>query len=200
MGRFGGQSRALIAAAAMCPVVACAVVLSAQSTFKVNVRLVRLLVTVKDQKDQLVGSLESKDFKVYDSGVEQEVAVFERQTALPLSVSLLLDTSGSTGKDLRYEVTSIQKFLKALLSGGNSRDAASLYEFNYDVALLSSFTRRQARLDDALRLLRPGGGTSLYDAIFLSSGNMEGREGRHAIVAVTDGGDTTSRKKYQDAL
>jgi Ca-activated chloride channel family protein len=173
---------------------------SAQPTFKVDVHLVRLLVTVKNAAGDLVGSLDPKEFTVYDNGVPQEIAVFEHQTLLPLSVSLLIDTSGSTGKELRYEVTSLQKFLKALLGEGNPKDMAALYSFNYEVTLLSSFTRRQARLEDSLKRIKAEGGTSLYDAIYFASQELRDREGRHVLVAVTDGGDTTSAKKYQDAL
>jgi Ca-activated chloride channel family protein len=161
---------------------------------------VRLLVTVKDQKGQIVGSLDRDSFRVFDSGVAQDVSVFERNTSLPLSVSVLIDTSGSTAKDLRYEVQSVEKFLKALVGEGNPDDAASLYSFNYQVTLMSSFTRRQQRLSAALKDLRPDGGTSLYDAIYLASKDLEHRDGRHVIIAVTDGGDTTSGKKYRDAL
>ena len=174
---------------------------STAPTFKVDVRLVRLLVTVKNAAGDPVGSLDPPDFTVYDDGVPQEIAVFERQTAQPLSVSLLIDTSGSTGKDLRYETTSIQRFLKALVvDEGNARDAAALYSFNYEVTLLTTFTRRMNRIEDSLRLLRPEGGTSMYDAIYLSSRELRGREGRHVVVIVTDGGDTTSSKKFRDAL
>jgi Ca-activated chloride channel family protein len=173
---------------------------SAQSTFRVDVRLVRLLVTVKNAAGDLVGSLDPKEFTVYDNGVAQEIAVFERQTLQPLSVALMIDTSGSTGKELRYEVTSVQKFLKALLGEGNPKDVAALYSFNYQVTMLSSFTRRQSRLEDSLKILKPEGGTSLYDAIYFASQGLRDREGRHVIVAVTDGGDTTSAKKYEDAL
>jgi len=167
---------------------------------KVNVNLVRLLVTVKDSQGALVGSLDRKDFTVYDSGVPQEIAVFERQTALPLSVSVMIDTSGSTGKDLRYETTSVEKFYKALLGEGNPGDTAALYSFGYDVSQWQTFTRRAGRLIENLRSLRPGGGTSLYDAISLASRDLSRREGRHVIVLVTDGGDTTSRTRYQEAL
>jgi len=168
--------------------------------FKVDVKLVRLLVTVKDSQGTLVGSLNAKDFSVSDCGVQQTISVFERQTELPLSVAVLIDNSGSTGKDLRYEVTSVEKFFKALLGEGNPKDAAALYSFNYDVTLLQNFTRRSGRLSENLRGLRPEGGTSLYDAISLSSRELSHRGGRHVIVIVTDGGDTTSRTKYPDAL
>ena len=172
----------------------------AQSTFKVDVRLVRLLATVRNGAGDLVGSLDRGEFTVYDNGVPQDISVFERQTAVPLSVAVMIDDSGSTGKELRYEVTSIGKFLKALFTEGNPRDAAALYAFNWEVTLLSTFTRRQQRLEDMLRPLKPEGGTSLYDAMYFASEHLRNRDGRHVIVAVSDGGDTTSSKKYAEAL
>ena len=196
MGRFRYQSALLIAAA----LALAAAVLFGQSTFKVDVKLVRLLVTVKDSKGTLMGSLEKPDFTVYDSGVKQEVAVFEHHTALPLSVALLIDTSGSTATNLRYETTSLEKFLRALIREGNPNDAVALYAFNDDVTRLNSFTRREERLNESLRTLKAQAGTSLYDAVHLASRDLNGREGRHVIVAVTDGGDTTSVKKYADAF
>jgi len=169
-------------------------------SFRVDVKLVRLLVNVKNSLGEVVGGLDAKNFRVFDSGIAQDIAVFERQTALPLSVSLLMDASGSTLIKLRYETTSAEKFLQALTNEGNPADAASLYSFNYDVTLMTSFTRRQSRLSSALRQLKPDGGTSLYDAIYLASHDLERRPGRHVIVVVTDGGDTTSSKKFRDAL
>ncbi len=191
MGRIRNQSAVLVALAGM---------LGAQPTFRVDVPLVRLLVSVKDAKGALVGSLEKQDFTVYDCGVKQEIKVFEHNTTLPLSVSVLIDISGSTAKDLPYEVTSITKFLKALLVEGNTDDAASLYSFNDQVALLSGFTRSQQRLTQSLGQLKASAGTSLYDAFYLSSQRVRDREGRHAIVVVTDGGDTTSGRIYKDAI
>jgi Ca-activated chloride channel family protein len=179
----------------------CAVLAFAQEPlFRVDVRLVRLLATVKNAAGDLVGSLEARDFTVTDNGVPQEIAVFEHQTMQPLSIALLVDTSASTAKDFRYEIESIAKFMSALTREGNPSDAASLYAFNYQVTLLSSFTRRAARIEESLKGLKPEGGTSLYDAIYLASPALRDREGRHVIVAVSDGGDTTSMKKYADAL
>ena len=173
---------------------------SASAQFKVDVHLVRLLVNVKNPAGDLVGSLDPKEFTVFDNGVEQTISVFERYTTQPLSVALLVDTSGSTAKDLRYEVTSINKFLRALFGEGNEQDMASLYSFNDSATLLSAFTRRQKRIEDQLRFLKPEGGTSLYDALYFASRDLQGREGRHVIVVVTDGGDTTSIKKFKDAV
>ncbi len=170
------------------------------TVIRVNVRLVRALVTVKDGNGQLMGSLNKGDFSVFDNGVKQEIAVFERQTEQPLSVAVLVDTSASTGIQLRYELDSTSKFFKALLGEGNPDDASALYSFNWEVRLIRSFTRNFATLDQRLKLLKSEGGTSLYDAIYLASRDLESREGRHVMVVVTDGGDTTSVKDFHQAL
>jgi len=170
------------------------------TVIRVNVRLVRMLVTVKDANGQLIGSLNKSDFGVFDNGVKQEVAVFERQTEQPLSVSVLVDTSASTGIELHYELDSVGKFLKALIGEGNPRDTVALYSFNWQVNLERSFSRNFTLLSQKLKQLRSEGGTSLYDAIHFASRDLELREGRHVIAVVTDGGDTTSATSYQQAL
>jgi len=170
------------------------------TVIKVNVRLVHMLVTVKDAAGQLIGSLSKSDFTVYDNGVKQDIAVFDRQTEQPLSVAMLVDTSASTGIELRYELDSVSRFLRVLLGEGNPDDTVALYSFNWQVTLMSSYTRRFARVDQMLKQLKSEGGTSLYDAIFLASRELEYRTGRHVMVLVTDGGDTTSSKNYHQAL
>jgi Ca-activated chloride channel family protein len=170
------------------------------TVIRVNVRLVRMLVTVKDANGQLIGSLNKNDFNIFDNGVKQDVAVFERQTEQPLSVAVLVDTSASTGIELRYELDSVSKFLKALLGEGNPSDTVALYSFNWQVNLVSSYTRRFERVDQRLKQLKSEGGTSLYDAIYLASRELELRGGRHVMVIVTDGGDTTSVKDFHQAL
>ena len=193
--------KSIIGAAAILAALGFACILAAQeASFKLDVQLVRLLVTVKNPDGDLVGSLESRDFELFDSGVKQNISVFEHQTNQPLSVTLLIDTSGSMDKDLKVATGSLAKFLNALVKEGNPDDAASLYSFNDQVTLLNSFTRRLTRLEDSLKPLKGDAGTSLYDAIYLSTGAMRSREGRHVLVVVTDGGDTTSTKKYSDAL
>ena len=167
---------------------------------RVNVRLVHMLVTVKDANGQLMGSLNKSDFSVYDNGARQQIALFERQTEQPLSVAVLIDTSASTGIEMHYELDSVRKFVKALLNEGNPLDTAALYSFNWQTTVESSFTRRFERLDSRLNRLRSEGGTSLYDALYLASRDLEFRDGRHVIVVVTDGGDTTSIKSFHQAL
>src|ERR1700679_4202679 len=125
----------------------CAPAHAQDPVIKVNVRLVRMLVTVKDAAGQLVGSLNSGDFTVYDNGVKQDIAVFDRETEQPLSVAMLVDTSASTGIELRYELDSVSRFLKVLLAEGNPDDTVALYSFNQDVRLHTGYTRRFARVD-----------------------------------------------------
>lgn len=187
----------LLGAALIAPVRA----LPAQETvFRVNVKLVRLLATVKSNTGELVGNLGKNEFTVYDSGVKQEIAVFERDTQRQLSVALLVDTSASTGAKLKEETRSVVRFLGALFREGNERDAVSLYSFNDDVTLQSSFTRRVKRIERELKTLKASSGTSMYDAAYFASRSLRYREGRRVIVLVTDGADTTSVKSFQQAL
>jgi len=168
--------------------------------FRSDVNLVRLLVTVKDANGGLVTNLEPGDFDIYDNGVKQSVALFERQTERPLSVSILLDTSGSTGIDLKLEQSAVLHFAGALLNEGNPSDTAALYTFNWEVTLLTSFTRKLPRIEQQLQGLHWDAGTSMYDAIYLASNDLDFRDGRHIIVLVTDGDDTTSAKDFHQAL
>lgn len=195
MGRIGAAK--LIAGFGL---LAAGVGLTAQEVFRVDVRLVRLLMTVRDASGQRVGSMERSDFKIYDNGVLQEVAIFERHTEQPLSIALLVDISASTAKDLKYEVESVKRFLSAVFKEGNPQDRVRLYSFNDEIGRLTTFNRNINVFDRELRRLRPEGGTSLYDGLWVAAGDLEDRDGRHVLVVVTDGGDTTSRKRYHDAL
>jgi Ca-activated chloride channel homolog len=172
----------------------------AQNVIRVNVNLVRVLATVKNPAGELVGALNKSDFEILDNGVPQQIAVFERQTAQPLSVAMLVDASGSTAKDLKYEAESVVRFFKALFVEGNPEDAVALYSFNYQVTRHNFFTHNPGPLEHSLRLIHGEAGTSLYDAIYLAARDLESREGRKVMVIVTDGGDTTSFKDFHAAL
>jgi Ca-activated chloride channel family protein len=178
-----------------------AAALNAQEpVFKVDVKLVRMLATVKNMEGQLVGGLTRDDFSITDNGVAQEPALFERYTTQALSVAMLVDRSRSTQRESRYELDAVRRFLRALLKEGNPDDAAALYSFNFEVTLESGFTRRLERLSAALDRLQSEGATALYDAIYLASDEMEHREGRRVVVVVSDGGDTISKVNFQKAL
>ncbi len=170
-----------------------------QPSFSVDVKLVRLLVNVKNASGELVGSLERDEFNVFDCNVPQKIEVFERYTTKPLSVAVLVDTSGSTAKDWQLEVRSLGKFLKALFGEGNERDAAAVYTFSYDVNA-GNFGRDARRMENMLRSIRPEGGTSLFDAIHFAGQALQHRDGRRVIVVLSDGGNTTSSRSFKDAL
>jgi Ca-activated chloride channel family protein len=177
--------------------------LFAQQTpvIKVNVNLVRIVATVKNSAGQLVGALKKEDFEVLDNGVKQEIALFERQTDQPLSVALLVDVSGSTAKDLKYETDSATRFVRVLLTQGNPNDQVALYGFDDEVWLVNNFTHSAAILENSLKKIHGSAGTSLYDAIWLAATEgLEMREGRKVLVVVSDGGNTTSTKDAHQAL
>src|SRR5262244_3819358 len=99
-----------------------AAALAQPPVIRVDVNLVRVLATVKDPSGQLIGTLTKNDFIITDNGVPQEIAVFEHHTEQPLSIAMLVDTSGSTAKELKYETESVARFLRALFSEGNPDD------------------------------------------------------------------------------
>src|SRR5262249_19074190 len=117
-----------------------------------------------------------------------------------LSIALLVDTSGSTARELKNEITAATKFLRTLTKDGNEKDALAFYSFNHDVTQRTGYTRSSSRIEKLIEELVADAGTSLYDALTLASEPLSKREGRHVIILITDGGDTTSVRTYQDAL
>lgn len=166
---------------------------------RVDVKLIRVLASVRDQYGKLAGGLSQDDFQIFDNGVEQKIAVFERSTKQALSVVVVLDISASVAKDLKYETEAALRFARLLISEGNPDDSIALITFNHAVDLVAGFTRRIQRLENAVRDIRTGSGSSLYDALYLASEELEGREGRKVIICVSDGGDTASYKKFSSA-
>ncbi len=195
-----GQQR-ISAAIAFTLLAGAALVLAQQDTiFRADVRLVRVLTNVRDESGTLVNDAAKEDFEIFDNGVKQQIAVFERQTAQPLSVTILMDISASTAKDLGIEVQSLQRFIDEFFKEGTGEDFASLYSFNDEVTLLSGFTRNARQLKSSLNRMKSEAGTSFYDALVLSTPRLRDREGRKVILVVTDGGDTTSKYTYHEAL
>ncbi len=166
-------------------------------SIKVDVRLVNILATVKDEHGALVPNLVKEDFVVLEEGRPQEIRIFDREAGMPVAIAMLLDASLSTAKDLKLEQESGARFLHSLM---RPQDRAALFAFTHDVYQLTEFTSDVARLEKAIRIIRPAGGTSLYDAIFVAAGQLKPRQGRKVMVLVTDGGDTTSTLDYHQAL
>ncbi len=176
------------------------VAFSQTSVFKVDVQLVRVLATVKDLNGRLIANLDKPDFQINDNGVPQQIAVFEHHSETPLSVAFMVDTSGSTAKDLKYEVNSSGRFMRSLFREGNTDDRLSLYSFNWEVVEQQRYTRNMPSLEKAMKNFKAEAGTSMYDAIRFGARSLEERDGRHVMVMVTDGGDTVSSTTYPQAL
>jgi len=166
-------------------------------TISVNVKLVSVFASVADGDGRPYASLQKEDFRIFEDGIEQKLAIFERESELPLSIAMALDTSMSTRKDLPLEIASARRFAHTIL---RPIDAISLYQFSTYVSEAMPYSNDVRRLDVALNHLRTGAATALYDAIFLSARSLQQRQGRKVIVLITDGGDTASKTDYKEAL
>jgi Ca-activated chloride channel homolog len=167
------------------------------TTLKVDVKLVNVFVTVTDEHGAPVAGLQKDNFELLEDGQPQKIAVFDKESALPLSIVMDIDTSLSTRKDLPLELSSARHFAHAIL---RPVDALSLYEFSEVVSEVVPFTADLKTIDHGIDHPRLGAATALYDALYLGSQALETRQGRKVIVVITDGGDTVSRVDYKEAL
>src|SRR5947209_17034313 len=168
-----------------------------ETTVKVNVKLVNVFVTVTDGHGAPITNLKKENFQLREDSREQKIAVFNKESALPLSIVLAVDTSLSTRKDLPLEVTSARRFARAIL---RSVDALSIYQFSEVVDEVVPFTSDLKKIDRGVDRIRLGAATALYDALYLGSRALESRQGRKVLVVITDGGDTVSKVDYKEAL
>ncbi|MFQ5817120.1 MAG: VWA domain-containing protein [Terriglobia bacterium] len=164
---------------------------------KVNVNLVLVPTSVISPEGEPVTDLERDAFEVYENGKLQPLAVFERQTAMPLQLVLMIDTSLSTMGVLRSEQAAAARFIRQVL---RLQDLAALYEFSGGVHRRAGFTSNFSLLEKGLQKLKPKAGTALYDAIVMISDKLRKREGRRVLVIVSDGTDTTSKRDFAAAL
>ena len=167
------------------------------TTLKIDVKLVNVFVTVTDSHGAPVGNLSKDNFHLREDGQEQKIAIFDKESALPLSIVMAVDTSLSTKKDLPLEVASARHFAHAIL---RPVDALSLYQFSEIVDEITPFTADIKTIDRGIDRIHVGSATALYDALFLGSRALERRKGRKVLVVITDGGDTVSKVDYRDAL
>ncbi len=166
-------------------------------TLHLDVRLVSVFVNVTDRNGAIVGGLTRDDFAVTEDGKPQQLALFERQSELPLNLTLAIDTSGSVHKDVAEETDAARRFTHALM---RPQDQMSLLEFATDVRELTPFTNKVSQIDKGLGQLRGDFATALYDAIYLGADRLGRTQGRKVLVLVSDGGDTASNITYAKAL
>jgi len=168
-----------------------------ETTLKVDVKLVNVFVTVTDARGAPLSGLEKENFALREDGKQQKISVFSRESALPLSIVLAVDTSLSTRKDLPLELASARKFAHTIL---RPQDGLALYKFAEEVREIVPFTSDLKLIDAGIDRVRNGAATALYDAIFLGSQALSRRQGRKVMVVITDGGDTISQVDYKEAL
>jgi VWFA-related protein len=188
-------------------------------TLKVNVNVVQLFFNVKDKHGTLIPNLTKDDFTIAEDGNPQTIKYFTAETNLPLTIGMMIDSSGSQRNVIDMEKEVGGAFLRQILT---DKDEAFVISFDITVDLLQDFTRDAHRLQAALNKAKvnvdysSGGipgmgggpvpqhnspGTLLYDAVYLSSHDMLSKEvGRKAMILLTDGQDEGSRLKIQDAV
>src|SRR5208282_5085001 len=159
---------------------------------KVKVDLVNVLASVLDDHNRPAPDLPVEAFQVYEEGVLQKVEVFESETQLPLDLALMIDSSLSANKEIGFEKEAAAHFIRQVLRPG---DRLSVFAFDENVSQLASFSDDVPALQNAVRKIPPGSGTSIYDAVLLGAKALErgGAERRRVIILVTDAGETTSR-------
>jgi VWFA-related protein len=197
------------------------------ATFSVKVKVVNVLATVRDKHGRIVNNLTKDDFSLTEDGRPQSIHYFSRETDLPLTLGLLVDTSLSQRRVLDQERDASHSFLDQMVR--EDKDKAFILHFDREVELLQDLTSSHPKLERALEELRTpqydqdarggggnwpsgpggagrrgghhGGGTMLYDAIFLASNElMQKQEGRKALVLLTDGVDTGSKETLDKAI
>jgi len=163
----------------------------------VKVTAIELPVTVLDNKGNPVEDLTVDDFKVYEDKVPQEISHFSLHRDLPVRMGMVLDTSGSMETTLPTVQRVVMGFLRDLL---RPRDRAFIETFSDRPDLLTGFTANFTVIENALLALYADRSTALYDAIVMGLFQFSGVTGRRAMVVLTDGDDTASENRYDDAL
>src|SRR6202161_790865 len=188
-----------------------------QKPLTVQTTLVNVFVTVRDKRHEIVSDLSQNDFKVLEDGQDQKIAFFSKEVNLPITLGLLIDTSGSMERVIGAEQDTASRFLREVM---RKKDEAMVISFDFDVDLLADFTQDTNVLERAIRrtsvnsvggggVVTPGtipqgnnaGGTDLYDAIYLACHDELATEaGRKGVIILTDAEDTGSKLRMQDAI
>src|SRR5262245_57874385 len=171
---------------------------SQDTTLKVNVDLVNVQFSVTDRRGRFIPGLKQEDFVLQEDGKRQDILHFARENELPLTIGMLVDTSPSVRPVFDEEKDTAESFLESILK---PNDLAFVIGFDRSVTLVQDLTDRPRLLKGAIDDLQIGGGTSVYDAVYLASKEKLAHEaGRKTIILISDGEDTTSKTKFFEAL
>ena len=171
-------------------------VLSA-AQLKVDVGLVNVVATVLDGRNRHVADLTPEDFTLYEDGEVQSIAHFAQSEDLPVSVGILLDTSGSMERKIDTATVAVEQFLGQI----HPDDEIFLVTFDDRARIVEDFTDDRRRLARALRSAEVGGGTAIHDALALGVDHIRnGKHDKKAILLISDGDDTSSATSFERAL
>lgn len=167
---------------------------------------VPLMVSVVDNKGKLVTNLTRNDFKIFEDDKPQTIKSFTRDTDLPLSIALLIDASGSVIEQLKFERAAATDFFFNTVK--RRKDRAAVIAFDSVISILSNgtadgFYDDPERLADAVKKIKAGGGTAVYDAVYASVLKMlskETGERRKMIILISDGDDTASKLSQTESI
>ncbi len=169
-----------------------------EAQIRVEVERVNVFVTVTDRQGRFVTDLSQDRFIVYEDGIPQEITNFSRESDLPLQIGLLIDTSSSVRLKLDFEKRAAINFIRSVM---RRRDQALLVDFDRGTSLVQDFTDRPSEIERGIESLRAGGGTAMWDALYLvARDKMTGRDARKTIVIVSDGEDLHSRLSFEETL
>lgn len=163
-----------------------------QTVFEAGIEIINLTVTVTDPRNRFVTDLTKTDFNIFEDGVKQEVSQFSHDS-LPISLSLLVDTSASMDEKLKQARSAATRFVKTL----RDQDLAQIVQFNDRPLVLQDFTADQAALASAVDKTSASGATALHNALYVALKDLgkhkkAGELRRRAIVLLSDGEDTAS--------
>lgn len=204
MRRFRLFALAALAAALVCPPPYRAVSAQDQDDddqVPIGALEVFLPVMVFDKKEQFVPDLTRANFRVFEDGKEQVITSFDAPTQLPLHIALLVDTSNSVKRKLKFEKEAAVAFVQSILE--RSKDRALFATFDSVVNLHVDFTRDTGELTRAIDAVKAGGNTRLYDAIYRICEEKMAQlptQSRPVIVLITDGADVGSDRSLEEAL
>src|SRR5262249_2240999 len=169
-----------------------------RNKIKVKVDLVSVLVSVLDEHNRPAADLSVEAFRLFDEDNPQTIAVFEKETQQPLDLVLMFDASLSTQLGQPAQREAATRFIQQVLRPG---DRLSVYAVDENVTQIAGFSDNVQRLQDAIKRIPQGAGTSIYDGIFLGSKvrGRRGADGRSVIFLVPEGGEPTSRADFETA-
>jgi len=178
---------------------------SAAPPIKVQVNEVIVPVTVTDEKGRFVSDLDEKDFTIFDQGKEQTIQFFTRERSQPVVVGFLVDVSNASRLHWKNYLDAAIELVQNLVPGDNPKYSGYLISFASDAELLQDTTTDPEPMVQKLNKLKPSGGSSLYDAIYMACTSRkliqgEPIEPRRVLVIISDGHDNSSKKTIDQAV